>query len=217
MVSDCFYCFCTVIDGGHGDLDISFELQNPNGHPIVTEYKRSDNIHRFDVNVDGDYRFCFDNSFSSFNTKTVFFELIIEWDGEQGGGKEDEWGQDILDKAAPEQLLKERVSQINFTPIIIIIIVYNLAFTLKQVQEIQETIYKLHDNLNAMQRTLDVRRSSEARDRNLAEENNFKVGAWSSFQIILMCIVGSIQVYMLRSLFETDARTNIWRRIKFLK
>lgn len=62
-----------VIDGGHGDLDSLFELQNPNGHLIVTEYKKSDSIHRFDVNVDGDYRFCFDNSFSSFNTKTVFF------------------------------------------------------------------------------------------------------------------------------------------------
>lgn len=100
-----------VIDGGHGDLDISFELTNPNGHPMVTEYKKSDNIHRFDVHVDGDYRYCFDNSFSSFNTKTVFFELIIEWDGEKGAGrKEDEWGKDILDNAVPEKLLNDRVS-----------------------------------------------------------------------------------------------------------
>lgn len=100
-----------VIDGGHGDLDISFELQNPNGHPMITEYKKSDNIHRLDVLVDGDYRFCFDNSFSSFNTKTVFFELIIEWDGEHGdaGGREDDWGTDVLNKAMPDELLKEKV------------------------------------------------------------------------------------------------------------
>lgn len=99
-----------VIDGGHGDLDISFELQNPNGHPMVTEYKKSDNIHRLDLTVDGDYRFCFDNSFSSFNTKTVFFELIIEWDGEHGGtGREDEWTKDVLENAVPDQLVKERV------------------------------------------------------------------------------------------------------------
>lgn len=52
-----------------------------------------------------------------------------------------------------------------------------------QVQEIQETLFKLHDNLNAVQRALDIRRSSEARDRNQAEENNFKVGAWSTFQV----------------------------------
>lgn len=102
-----------VIDGGHGDLDISFELQNPNGHPMVTEYKKSDNIHRLDAQVDGDYRFCFDNSFSSFNAKTVFFELIIEWDGEQEGAtREDEWGKDVLDQAMPDQLLKERVRTI---------------------------------------------------------------------------------------------------------
>lgn len=99
-----------VIDGGHGDLDISFELQNPNGHPMVTEYKKSDNIHRLDLSVDGDYRFCFDNSFSSFNTKTVFFELIIEWDGEHGGtGREDDWNSSVLDNAVPDQLVKERV------------------------------------------------------------------------------------------------------------
>lgn len=118
-----------VIDGGHGDLDISFELQNPNGHSIITEYKKSDNIHRFDAIIDGDYRYCFDNSFSTFNAKTVFFELIIEWDGEQGGasGKQDEWGRDILDNAIPEKLLKERVclhtlsaNSSNLTKIILI-------------------------------------------------------------------------------------------------
>lgn len=109
-----------VIDGGYGgDLDISFELQNPNGHPIITEYKKSDNIHRFDANVDGDYRYCFDNSFSSFNTKTVFFELIIEWDGEQsagGRGREVEWGKDVLENAIPDKLLKERVRLHTYSP-----------------------------------------------------------------------------------------------------
>lgn len=107
-----------VIDGGHGDLDISFELQNPNGHPIITEYKKSDNIHRFDAIVDGDYRYCFDNSFSSFNAKTVFFELIIEWDGESqnaGGGSVDEWGKDVLDNLLPDKLLAERVSFVKNT------------------------------------------------------------------------------------------------------
>ena len=98
-----------VIDGGHGDLDISFELQNPNGHPMVTEYKKSDNIHRLDLTVDGDYRFCFDNSFSSFNTKTVFFELIIEWEGERATGRQDDWTKDVLENAVPDQLVKERV------------------------------------------------------------------------------------------------------------
>lgn len=132
-----------VIDGGHGDLDISFELQNPNGHPMVTEYKKSDNIHRFDVLVDGDYRYCFDNSFSSFNTKTVFFELIIEWDGEQGGaGKEDEWGKDILDSAVPDKLLRDRVCIILFSLSLISIKLSHRTFN--SISNIRSKKFKKH-------------------------------------------------------------------------
>lgn len=80
-----------------------------------------------------------------------------------------------------------------------------------------DTTENIHDHLNAVKHHLDIRRSTEARDRNLSEANNFRVGAWSAFQIILMCIVGSIQVYMLRSLFETDPRMNIWNKFKILK
>lgn len=134
-----------VIDGGHGDLDISFELQNPNGHPMVTEYKKSDNIHRFDVLVDGDYRYCFDNSFSSFNTKTVFFELIIEWDGEQGGaGKEDEWGKDILDSAVPDKLLRDRVC-INFFSLSSILIELSHR-TFNSISNIRSKKFKKHSS-----------------------------------------------------------------------
>lgn len=98
-----------VIDGGHGDLDISFELQNPTGYPHITEYKKPDNIHRVNTNMDGDYKFCFDNTFSTFNSKTVFFEIIVEWDDEEKRENEDDWGREVLDNVSPEQLLDEKV------------------------------------------------------------------------------------------------------------
>lgn len=69
-----------VIDGSYGELDISFEIRNPHGHIIETDYKRSDNIHRISAHVEGDYGFCFDNAFSIYSGKTVFFELIVEYD-----------------------------------------------------------------------------------------------------------------------------------------
>lgn len=84
-------------------------------------------------------------------------------------------------------------------------------------QDLQDIIANLHYNLNKVKHDLDIRRSLEARDRNLAEENNFRVGTWSMVQIALMLIVGSIQVFMLRSLFETDPRANVWKKIKFFK
>lgn len=87
-----------VIDGGHGDLDISFELHNSVGQLMADDYKKTDNIHRTVTEQDGDHRFCFDNSFSTFNDKTVFFELIVE-SVSQDSRDADDWGipKDVLD------------------------------------------------------------------------------------------------------------------------
>lgn len=57
-------------------------------------------------------------------------------------------------------------------------------------------------------------RSHEARDRNAAEENYFKVNAWSFFQIIVMVSVGFCQVVMVKSLFDTDSKAHkLWRKM----
>lgn len=97
-----------VIDGGHGDLDISFELHNPEGRRMASDYKRTDNMHRLITDRDGDHRICFDNSFSSFNRKTVFFEMIIE-SVSQDSRDADDFGipKDIFDGLPEEQLVLE--------------------------------------------------------------------------------------------------------------
>lgn len=85
-------------------------------------------------------------------------------------------------------------------------------------QDITDIVTHMHGNLNKIKHDLDFRRSVEARDRNVAEENNFRVTTWSMFQICFMLIVGGIQVFMVRSLFDTDSRTNaIWKKIKMFK
>lgn len=98
-----------VIDGGHGDLDISFELLNPTGYPHISEYKKPDNVHRVNTNMEGDYKFCFDNSFSTFNSKLVFFEIIVEWEDDNKQQSEDDWGQDVLNNLSSDQLITEKV------------------------------------------------------------------------------------------------------------
>lgn len=42
---DVFICF-KVIDGGHGDLDINFDL-SVDERVIYADFKKSDNIHRW--------------------------------------------------------------------------------------------------------------------------------------------------------------------------
>lgn len=75
-------------------LDVSFSLISPNGHRIISEFRKSDGIHMVEHTEDGDYRICFDNSFSQMSLKMVYFEVVLnaqsvtkeEWDF---GAKED--------------------------------------------------------------------------------------------------------------------------------
>lgn len=174
-----------VIDGGHGDLDITFRLVDPTGRVLIVDYKKSENNHRADAAVDGDYRFCFDNSFSSYNTKTVFFEYII--------GDDEEW--------TAENNMHLGLQTIDM--------VYEM-----KLQDIEQVLNVVRDHLNKVRHLQDMIKSSEARDRNVAEENYFKVNNYSMFQLLLMIGVGFIQVIMVRSLFDDRSRVHkIWKNL----
>lgn len=179
-----------VIDGTHGELDISFKLEEPSGRIIYADYKKSENGHRADANMSGDYKFCFDNTFSSYNMKTVFFELVVE--GKEQDATEDVWGDDgdMLGGMSPDEILDIKV------------------------QDLHDVIYKVRNNLNRVQHLQDVLKSHEARDRNIAEENFFRVNTWSVLQITVMLLVGLVQVIMLKSLFDNTSKAHsIWKKL----
>lgn len=90
----------------------SFELAEPGGRIVYADFKKSDNIHRHKASSEGDYRFCFDNTFSSFNKKTVFFEIIIET--EDGSPDNDDWNSDIFEGLSPEEYYDMKVSGVWF-------------------------------------------------------------------------------------------------------
>lgn len=175
-----------VIDGGHGDLDITFHLVDPNGRILAADYKKTENSHRIDATVNGDYKFCFDNTFSAFNVKTVFFELIVE------GDDDSEWGSEELDK---DGLRPEEMYEV-------------------QVEDIQNVVNNVRTHLNRIRHLQEVLKSIEARDRNVVEESFFKVNTYSMVQLILMVAVGMIQVVMVRSLFDEKSRAHrLWKKL----
>lgn len=175
-----------MIDGGHGDLDINFDLSDPNKRILFADYKKPDNLHRHEVQLAGDYSFCFDNTISRLNKKTVFFELIIEKDGEERRSEED-----LYEGLQPEE-------------------VYEL-----QVQDIRDSIHTVRAHLTKARQVQEMIRSHEARDRNLVEENFFKVNVWSAFQVFAMILVGTVQVIMLRTLFDSESTVNkLWAKVK---
>lgn len=105
-----------VLDGG--ELDIDFHLTSPEGRTLVFEQRKSDGVHTIETE-DGDYMFCFDNTFSTISEKVIFFELILDNMGEEVQGQED-WKKyitntDVLEMKL-EDILKTSAVNITFSP-----------------------------------------------------------------------------------------------------
>lgn len=174
-----------VINGGHGDLDIGFDLAEPLGKILFADVKRSENIHRHEAHVDGDYRFCFDNTFSTFNSKTVFFII----DDNEASDPDDVIGNYGLEGLTPNEFIDMKMEDFN------------------------ESVEKLSINLSKVRVFQELQRTKEARDRNVAEENYYRVNVWSMFQIMVMLAVGGIQVIMVRSLFDANSKVHkVWTK-----
>ncbi|XP_072530666.1 transmembrane emp24 domain-containing protein 1a [Salminus brasiliensis] len=59
-------------------LDVGFTLISPHGRRLVSVFRKSEGIHLVDPTAEGDYRICFDNSFSSLSEKMVFMEVVVD-------------------------------------------------------------------------------------------------------------------------------------------
>ncbi|KAM9327273.1 transmembrane emp24 domain-containing protein 5 [Gastrophryne carolinensis] len=164
-----------VLDGA--GLDVDFYLISPNGDMVLSESRQSDGVHTVET-VDGDYQFCFDNTFSRMSEKVIFFELILDHMNEEGTEQED-WknyviGTDILDM---------------------------------KLEDILETINSVKGRLGKSLQLQTLLKAFEARDRNLQESNCDRVNFWSMVNLLVMVVVSIIQVFLLKSLFEDKRKS----------
>ncbi|CAI5679634.1 transmembrane emp24 domain-containing protein 1b [Oreochromis niloticus] len=159
-------------------MDVDFTVLSPQGIRLIYESRRSDGVHVVEPTEEGDYEICFDNSFSRFSEKMVFFEIIIEGQGGDVGG-DDEWA----GLEEPEGSL--------------------LEYKLEDIRESMESLYKRLERSRQMQTVL---RAFEARDRNLLEDNLWRVSFWSCASVVVMLCVALTQVYTVRKLFDDKRR-----------
>uniref|UniRef100_A0A8C6TDX3 Transmembrane p24 trafficking protein 5 n=1 Tax=Neogobius melanostomus TaxID=47308 RepID=A0A8C6TDX3_9GOBI len=169
-----------VLDGA--GLDVDFHIASPTGEILYNDYRKSDGVHTVETE-DGDYMFCFDNTFSAVSEKIIFFELILdnmETDEDPEDWKEYVHGTDMLDMKLEDIMV--RVYQVNFKPFM----------------SASSTLARLSKSVHLQT----VLKAFEARDRNLQESNFDRVNFWSVTNLIVMVIVSAVQVFLVRSLFE---------------
>lgn len=194
-ISECFYetvkagqvmdIEYQVIDGDRGELDINFHWSAPSGRQIVSDFKKGENTHRHEASEDGDYKMCWDNSISHFNSKTVFFEFMVDQD-------QDDWFKNGIEGNSITDSVVEKYEM--------------------KVEDLKESMTRVHSQLSTIRQMQDVMRAHEARDRNFIESNFELVNRWSIIQVFVMLVVGGLQVYMVRSLFDDKSRVHqFWK------
>lgn len=167
-----------VLDGG--DLDVNFVLLDPNGVQLFNDQKSTDNLHKVESKMDGDYRVCFDNSFSRMTPKILFFEIYTA-ERDDHVDEFRELGAGNIGWSANQEL--------ELT-----------------VAEIQSNLGKVHIFLERAIKDQEMLKYIEARDRHLMESNYDRVNNFSMMQLTVMIVAGVCQVYVIRSLFEDNSR-----------
>ncbi|CAG7786119.1 unnamed protein product [Allacma fusca] len=166
-----------------GELDINFQLTDPYNRPLVTEFRKSDSSHSIPVTVEGLYKACFDNTFSHFSVKTVAFGITVETEDEA------HWReyQDV-------DLQPEGVYEVT-------------------IEEIQEKTNIVRVILTKIKKLQEEFREVESRDRSTGEHNYERVNFWSLVNLVILVLVGFVQVFMVKGLFDEKNRSatqSIW-------
>ncbi|OQV13894.1 putative Transmembrane emp24 domain-containing protein 1 [Hypsibius exemplaris] len=182
---ECFYHVATpnkpfeveyqVISGG--DLDINLAIRDPHGGIIITDQRKSDNLHKLNGDKPGEYQMCFDNSFSTFQPKLVFFEVF----------------EDMQETHQSEfHSLGQAEKGIDLLGM--------------KMEDLFQSLGRVHLSLEKSIKSQTVVKHFEAVDRIIGETNFEKVNFYSTIQTVVMVSVGIVQVVMVRSLFEERSK-----------
>jgi protein ERP2 len=89
-------------------------------------------VYRTEASEEGDYRLCWDNTFSHFNSKTIFFEIIVEND-DDGDDDRDTWDIDFENYGglSPEELYDIKIQDIQVRFFVLITLVKNQVWSLR--------------------------------------------------------------------------------------
>jgi len=171
-----------VLDGG--DLLLDTTLHSPSGNLIFTDFRKSDNVHRFPVMEEGEYQLCFDNGVSVYYERIVFFAF----DGEAANQEKDDEDDYFKKVVNPDYKdMMEYDGKVN-----------DFKYRFERIHQSIETIGRLQTTI----------RSVESRDRHLAERNYEKVNFWSMVNLVVMVSVLLLQVFLIRSLFDEKSVLN---------
>lgn len=171
-----------VISGGDG-LDLNFWVNSPK-NIVVSHLQRQQSARpTFTTAEEGEYRICFDNSFSRFSAKQVHFYI----------GTTEEFNDPNFSPkpvfGPQSQLSSDELGELD-----------------NKLDNFRASFSKVALSLERSQRLQNLFKVYEAIDRSLMEQSYDRVNLFSTVNVVIMLVVACIQVFMIRSLFEDNSK-----------
>jgi len=165
---------------GQNDITVKVQSPHPSFQTLYHEEMSKQGSFNEELQENGDYRICLDNSRSRWSDKTVWFEVQVE-------DPQDDYDDDYMEEDDWEKIKAvgdETEKLFDMT-----------------VEEIQNTVHSVRIRVNKIRHGSYLLGAHMSKDTNQVLANLERINFWSAVNLVLMIIVGISQVLMVKSFF----------------
>lgn len=176
---------------GNNDISVTIESPKPQEDVIYSAEEEEDGSFNGELEEDGDYQVCLDNDMSTWTDKVVWFEVAITdpYDDYYDYGIDSEEMNEIKERNEDTEDL------------------YDM-----KMEDIKDRVHKVRVNVGKMRHFQYMQSADMSTDTHHVEYNKYTIDLWSILHLSLMFIVGFIQVYMVKNLFEDKSMLHKFKR-----
>ncbi|CDS41336.1 transmembrane emp24 domain containing protein [Echinococcus multilocularis] len=199
-VKDCYFYEAVAgfevdiqVLGGDG-MDIGLAVFDPSGAPVILRDpsgEASVSIAVLPQYQGRAYAICLDNRKASYGRKKVYvgIDLRINWDNPSPAEQE------VINQMKKRLRIGENSME--------------MRRVFDNFDRLTDSLDRIRGLLHRTQRLQQRSRNNAAMDRAMMEANKDRVTSWSTFQVVLLILVGVIQTRLIRSLF--DEQSSLYR------
>merc|ERR1711892_840642 len=166
---------------GHNDITARVMAPPPMNKELFVADEENEGNFNEELEEDGEYQICLDNTISSWTDKTVWFEVSIT-------DPTDDYYDYGLDSGEYEAM-RERNEDTE------------TLFEMKA-EEVKDLVHKVRTNVGKIRHFQYMTSAAMSQDSNHVEYNKHTIDMWSVVHVTIMLLVGVIQVVMVKQLFE---------------
>lgn len=166
---------------GKNDVTVRVFSPVPTATQLFENKMEGDGGYNGEAEEDGDYKFCLDNSMSTWSDKIVWFEVSVE-------DPDDDYDDDYID-AEDWETLKENNEDTQ------------TLFDMKM-EDIKTSVHDVRIHIGKIRHYQFMVGAHMSKDTHQVEANLSRLNFWSVVHMTLMIVVGLVQVFVVRQLFE---------------